>query len=63
MKYPKYNVNEYIGGYLEYTTQCPFGMQGRYTNESLMVGSLACQRCEYYRGINTEDGIVSCGIV
>ena len=63
MKYPKYNVNEYIGGYSEYTTPCPFGIQGRYTNEALMVGSLACQRCEYYRGINKEDCIVSCGIV
>ena len=43
MKYPKYNVNEFIGGHFEYTTPCPFGMQGRYTNEALMVGSLACQ--------------------
>lgn len=46
MKYPKYNVNEYIGGYFEYITPCPFGIQGRYTNEALMVGSLACQTME-----------------
>lgn len=62
MKYPKYNLNEFVGGHFEYTTPCPFGIQGRYTNEALMVGSLACQLCEYYRGINTEDCIVSCAI-
>ena len=62
MKYPKFNVNEFIGGYFEYTTPCPFGIYGKYTNEILYVGSLACQRCENFRGINKEDGIVSCGI-
>jgi len=62
MKYPIYNVNEFVGGHYEYTTQCPFGMVGKYTQETLMVGSLACQRCEHFRGINREDGIVSCGI-
>ena len=62
MKYPKYNLNEYVGGNFEYTTPCPFGIQGKYTYEVLMVGSLACQRCEHFRGINKEDCIVSCGI-
>ncbi len=62
MKYPIYNLNEFIGGHFEYTTSCPFGMVGKYTNELLMVGSLACQRCQYFKGINNEDCIVSCGI-
>ena len=62
MKYPPYNVNEFVGGHCEFTTPCPFGIQGRYTREILMVGSLACQRCEYFKGINREDCIVSCGI-
>lgn len=63
MKYPTYNVNEYIGGLLEHTTTCPFGIYGKYTHEPLMVGSLACQRCKYFKGINREDCIVSCGII
>lgn len=25
MKYPNYNVNEFVGGHTEYTTPCPFG--------------------------------------
>lgn len=62
MKYPKYNLNEYVGGHFEYTTPCPFGIQGKYIHEVLMVGSLACQRCEHFRGINKEYCIVSCGI-
>lgn len=37
-------------------------LNGKYTKEILMVGSLACQRCEHFRGINKEDNIVSCGI-
>lgn len=63
MKYPKYNINEFVGGYFEYTTPCPFGMAGRYTHDMLMVGSLACQRCEHFKNINKEDCIVSCGIM
>lgn len=63
MKYPRYKVNEFIGGYYEYVTPCPFEMSGRYTHERLMVGSLACQRCEHFKKINKEDCIVSCGIM
>ncbi len=62
MKYPIYNLNEFTGGHYEYTTPCPYGIIGRYTMEVLMVGSLACQRCEYFRGINKQDCIVSCAI-
>ena len=62
MKYPKYNVNEYAGGFFEYITPCPYGIHGRYTKEHIMVGSLACQRCNFFKGINKEDNIVSCGI-
>ena len=62
MKYPKFNVNEFVGGHFEYITPRPFCISGKYTNEILMVGSLACKRCEHFRGINREDGIVSCGI-
>lgn len=62
MKYQSYNVNEFVGGHFEYTTPCPFGIKGKYTKEILYVGSLACQRCEHFRGINTEDCVVSCGI-
>lgn len=38
MKNPKYIVNEYVGGHFEYITPCPFGIQGKYTNEILYVG-------------------------
>ncbi len=62
MKHPIFNVDEYTGGRVDYTTPCPFGTLGKYTGETLMVGSLACQRCEHYRGINREDGFVFCGI-
>ena len=62
MKYHKYNLNEYVGGHFEYITPCPFCISGKYTHEILMVGSLDCQRCEHFRGINTEDCVVSCGI-
>lgn len=62
MKYPIYNVNEFVGGHCEFTTPCPFNIYGKYTQEILMVGSLACQRCEHFKGINREDCIVSCGI-
>lgn len=62
MKYPPYNVNEFAGGHYEYTTPCPFGMQGRYTHDTIYVGSLACQRCRYFKDINKQDCIVSCSI-
>lgn len=61
MKYPKFILNEFTGGYFEYITPCPFGIIGK-TGDILMVGSLACQRCQYFRGINREDSIVSCAI-
>lgn len=62
MKYPKYNFNEFSGGYYEYTTPCPFGLVGQYTQDPISVGTLACQRCKHFKGINTEDRFVSCGI-
>ena len=62
MKYPRYNLNEFTGGHFEFTTPCPFGTQGRYTGEVLMVGSLACRRCIHFRAIDREECIVSCGI-
>lgn len=62
MKHPVFNVNEYVGGHLEYTTPCPFGILGKYTHEVPMTGSLACQRCEFFKGINREDCVVFCGI-
>lgn len=63
MKYPKYNVNIYVHGHREYTTPCPFGITGHYTHEVLMAGSLACQRCEYFKGIDKKDSVVACGIM
>lgn len=62
MKYPRFNIDEFVGGLIMYTTPCPFGIHGKYTGEILMTGSLACQRCEYFKGINKEDYVVSCGI-
>ncbi len=62
MRYPRYNVNEFVGGHFEYTTTCPFSTIGK-TGEILMVGSLACQRCQHFKAINKEDNIVSCGIM
>ncbi len=62
MKYPRYNVNEFVGGHYEYTTPCPFAIVGQYTHEILMVGSLACQRCKHFKSINKYDEFVSCGI-
>lgn len=62
MKYPTYDVSIYSGGHREFTTPCPFGMQGNYTHDTIMVGSLACQRCIFHKDINQEDHIVSCGI-
>ncbi len=61
MKYPRYNINEFVHGYQEYTTPCPFGTIGK-CGEVLYVGSLACQRCRYFKGINQEDCIVRCAI-
>lgn len=62
MKYPKYQMNEFVGGHYEFVTECPFGIMGRYSHEILMVGSLACRRCGYHRGINEKEGVVFCGI-
>lgn len=62
MKYPRYEMNEFVGGHTEYVTECPFGTMGKYTHEILMVGSLACRLCRCFKGINTKDCIVSCGI-
>lgn len=61
MKYPKFILNEFTCGYLEYITPCPFSIISK-TGDILMVGSVACQRCQYFRGINCEDCIVSCAI-
>jgi hypothetical protein len=62
MKYPRYNIDEYVGGHMVYTTPCPFGVYGQYTHDIIRVGSLACQRCRHYKGINQQDCIVFCGI-
>ena len=62
MKYPRYNINEFVGGHFEYTTSCPFSIMGK-TNEVIMVGSMACQRCQYFKAINKEDEYVSCSIL
>lgn len=62
MRYPIYNIDEFTHGVTEYTTPCPFGVHGKYTGEILRVGSLACIRCKYFKGINRIDCIVSCGI-
>lgn len=62
MKYPRYNVNEFIGGHNEYTTPCPFDTRGK-TGDVIMVGSLACERCQYFKSIKKKDAIVFCDIM
>lgn len=62
MKYPRYEVGIFTGGHKEYSTPCPFGMQGNYTHVDIMVGSLACQRCVFHKDINEKEQVVSCGI-
>ncbi len=62
MKEQRYNLNEFVGGHFEFTTPCPYGTQGKYTGEVLMVGSLACQRCIYFLGMDREECIVQCAI-
>lgn len=63
MKYPRYKIKEFVGGYTEYITECPFGEEGKYTHRMLMVGSLACQHCRYFKDINRKSRVVSCGFM
>ena len=63
MKYPRYKIKEFVGGYIEYITECPFGEEGKYTHRMLMVGSLACQHCRYFKDINRKTRVVSCGFM
>lgn len=60
MKHHNYKVNTFVGGHMEYVTPCPNNMDGKYTHDRLMVGSLACQRCEHFHHIELENQSVAC---
>jgi len=53
----KYNTYESILG-VDYITPCPHSQEGKYTHETINVGSRACCRCPYY--ISKETDSVNC---
>lgn len=50
----KYNIFESILG-IDYITPCPHNQKGRYTNEIIKVGGMACCRCHYYMGKDIDS--------
>lgn len=56
----KYDVNEYIHGRIDYVTDCPFGVQGRYTERTNKVGALECNICKHQIGNDTDARVVRC---
>lgn len=57
MKKIRFDTQEFCNG-TNYVTLCPYGVVGRFTHEIIMVGSVACERCEYYLG--KKDNFVKC---
>ena len=43
----RFDTQEFCNG-TNYVTNCPYGIEGRFTHKIIMVGSVACERCEYY---------------
>ena len=61
MKHYNYKKETFVGGHIEYITPCPNGIEGQYTHELIMVGSQACQCCQYFHHIELENQSVACG--
>lgn len=56
----KYEIEEFIHGYVDFVTDCPFGEYGRYTEQTNKVGAQECNICKYQIKNNTEARIVKC---
>lgn len=54
----KYEITEMRGLGSSYSTLCPYSEQGRYTHETIRVGSQVCQRCDYH--ISMNENYVKC---
>lgn len=61
MKYPKYEITSFSNGHKKYITECCFGMLGM-DGSPIMVGSLACERCKYFKHNDKRNSIVYCSI-
>lgn len=59
MRYPRFKVEEFSGCPPNFITPCPFGIVGK-TGDVIAVGSLACQRCDFFKGMNYKAGHVMC---
>lgn len=57
MKKERFNQRDTALG-SEYITPCPNKQKGKYTSETIMVGSRACRLCPYYGGI--AENYVKC---
>lgn len=53
----RFDTQEFCNG-TNYVTNSPYGIEGRFTHKIIMVGSVACERCEYY--IDKKDNFVKC---
>lgn len=60
IKCTKYRIIEYVGGYKEYPTKCPFGQLNRYAGGIKRVGRGDCIRCNYFERIDERDRAVYC---
>lgn len=56
----RYKVDEYVGGRMDYVTDCPYGEIGRYTNRIKKVGDLECNKCKWQVKNDTDNRIVKC---
>lgn len=55
-----YDIEEFIWGRIDYVTDCPHGVKGRYTNEINKVGDLGCNTCEWQVRNSPGAQVVKC---
>lgn len=55
-----YEIEEFIYGRIDYVTDCPFGVCGRYTNGINKVGDIGCNTCEWQVSNDCSNKVVKC---
>lgn len=57
----KFVEEEFVGGYYNYPTPCPYKQENRYQHRIIGVGSTPCERCDCF--IERKENIVKCNYV
>lgn len=57
----KFKIDEYVHGQRKFPTPCPYGEISPYIKELIGVGSIACERCDYFK--SKHNNIVNCKYV